>query len=130
MTTQPYYLLKNHYLIKGSCSNGSIPVLKKVIAKPQDCVSLNNQFITVNNIAYRAPQQRKDSQGHIVKKMIHNGRYLLVDRYWLYGANDPIHSWDSRYYGGVTRHHIIGVYKPLSKIKIIIKKNENNIACC
>ncbi len=103
--------LENHYLARGSCSNGSVPVLKKVIAIPGDSVSINNQFITVNNLFYPAPRQTKDNHGHHVEKVIRNGRYFSTNSYWLYGANDPIDSWDSRYYGGVTRQHIIGVYK-------------------
>lgn len=43
--------LKKHYLTRGSCNNGSVPVLKKVIAIPGDSVSINNQFITVNNFS-------------------------------------------------------------------------------
>lgn len=105
--------LKNHYLAHGSCTNGSIPVLKKIIAIPDDSVSLSNQFITVDDLSYPAPRQHKDFHNHLVKKIIRNGSYQHIQTYWLYGANDPVHSWDSRYYGGVTRQHIIGVYKPL-----------------
>lgn len=105
--------LNNHYLARGSCNNKSTPVLKKVIAAPGDSVSLNNQFITVDDLSYRAPRQLKDSRNLPVKKFIRNGNYQHIKTYWLYGENDPIHSWDSRYYGGITRQHIIGVYKPL-----------------
>lgn len=105
--------LKNHYLAHGSCNNRSTPVLKKVIAIPGDAVLLNNQFMTVDDISYPATRQYKDSHDLPVKKFIHNGSYKHIQIYWLYGANDPAHSWDSRYYGGVTRQHIIGVYKPL-----------------
>lgn len=105
--------MRNHYLARGSCKNGSVPVLKKLIAVPGDSVSLNNQFITVNGISYLAPRQPKDNHGHRVEKIFKNKRYSHTSMYWLYGANDPFDSWDSRYYGGVTRQHIIGVYKSL-----------------
>lgn len=105
--------LKNHYLARGSCTNGSTPVLKKIIAVPGDNVLLTNQFIRVNKIIYYAPSQKKDPEKHWVKKFINNGEYKHIHSYWLYGSNDPTYSWDSRYYGGVKRANIIGTYKPL-----------------
>ncbi len=104
--------LKNHYLAKGSCQNGSTPVLKKIIAMPGDTVLLTNQFIKVNKIFYDAPTQTKDPQNHVVKKFISNSEYKHIHSYWLYGSNDPKYSWDSRYYGGINKSHIIGIYKP------------------
>lgn len=105
--------LKRHYLIHGSCSNGSTPVLKKIIAVPGDTVSLNNQMMIVNDISFIAPLQLKDSSHQLIKKFIKNGEHKNIDSYWLYGINDPTYSWDSRYYGGVDCKNIIGVYKPV-----------------
>lgn len=105
--------LKNHYIAHGTCSNGSTPILKKVIAIAGDSVSVNNYFMTVNGLSYPAPRLRTDRRHQAVQKIIQNGYYPHTQFYWLYGANDPSHSWDSRYYGGVSRDHIIGTYKPL-----------------
>src|SRR3990167_77315 len=88
--------LKNYYLARGSCQNGSTPVLKKIVAVPGDHVVLSNQFIVVNKIFYYAPTQTKDPQNHAVKKFISDGDYKHIHTYWLYGANDPQYSWDSR----------------------------------
>ncbi len=53
-----------------------------------------------------------------LQKFIRNGLYQHTDGYWIYGANDPIRSWDSRYYGAVDREAIIGVYKSLLTLTI------------
>lgn len=105
--------LKQHYVSHGTCQNGSTPVLKKVIEIPGDSVFLSNLYILVNHVSYYAPFQSKDRHNYPVKKWIKNGSYKNINSYWVYGENDPVYSWDSRYYGGVARHNIIGVYKPL-----------------
>ena len=103
--------LKRHYLKSGSCPSGVVPVLKKVIAVPGDLVVLSKQFITVNDLMYLAPLQLKDHLQKPVKQFVKNGSFKRIKNFWLYGANDPVHSWDSRYYGGVARYNIVGVFK-------------------
>ena len=105
--------LERRYIARGTCHNGSTPVLKKVIAIPGDSVFLSNLYIVVNHVSYTAPFQSRDRHNYIVKKWIKNGGYKNINSYWLYGANDPLYSWDSRYYGGVKKSNIIGIYKPL-----------------
>lgn len=100
------------YLKKGNCPGGSIPVLKKVIAVPKDFVVLTDQEVIVDGIHYFYPRRNKDSDGRVIKQLIKDGNYCS-DGYWLYGSNDVIHSWDSRYYGPVARENIIGVYRPI-----------------
>lgn len=105
--------LRRHYLKRGSCSSGVIPVLKKVVGVPGDTVWLSKKFITVNGLMYPAPQQVKDHLHKPMRHFVRNGSYAHTTNYWLYGANDPSRSWDSRYYGGIARSNIIGVFKPL-----------------
>lgn len=105
--------LRRHYLKRGSCPSGVVPVLKKVVAVPGNTVRLSKKFITVNELMYQAPQQVKDHLQKPMRHFIKNGSYVDTKQYWLYGANDPERSWDSRYYGGVARSNIIGVYKAL-----------------
>ena len=105
--------LSRHYLKHGSCPSDVIPVLKKVVAVPGDTVDLTNRFMTVNNLMYPAAYQAKDHLNKPVKIFIQDGIYKHIQTYWLYGANDSTHSWDSRYYGGVSKSNIIGVFKPL-----------------
>lgn len=105
--------LEKQYVARGTCHDGSTPVLKKVIAIPGDSVFLSNHYIAVNHVSYYAPLQSKDRHNCLVKKWIKNGGNKNINSYWVYGENDPVYSWDSRYYGGVARHNIIGIYKPL-----------------
>ena len=105
--------LARGYLTKGRCPGGSIAVLKKIIAIPGDTVQLTTKSMKVNNRRYPAPQHTQDSSGNVIIRWIHNGTYKNVTGYWLYGNHSPNLSWDSRYYGSLSRSNIYGVYKPL-----------------
>lgn len=105
--------LQSGYLKVGNCPSGVVPMLKQVIAIPGDTISLNNYSVTVNQTRYVAPFNVVDHNNKPIQKFITNGTYQLSDSYWVYGANDPLKSWDSRYYGAVSKAIITGVYKPL-----------------
>ncbi len=113
--------LKRHYLFYGHChDNGtmhSMAVLKQVIAVPDDEVIVGNTEIMVNGQIYTAPQQATDSNDLPITHFIHKSFYNYTTGYWLYGQNDPVHSWDSRYYGVIPREDIIGVFKPFWTLK-------------
>lgn len=104
--------LKKSYLIRGTCPSHAISVLKQVIAVPGDTVTLSKQTIQVHQILYPTPHAAADHHGDSVKQFIDYGHYKNIHKYWLYGSNNPIRSWDSRYYGGVERKNITGIYKP------------------
>lgn len=80
--------------------NARHSLIKQIIAIPGDEVSLTDHSITVNGKEYLAPKLIDEAPSN------KNG-------YWLYGMNDPIHSWDSRYFGAVTEQAIQGVVTPL-----------------
>ena len=101
------------YLLRGHCADHSIPVLKEIIALPNDTVLVTKKFMIVNDHYYFAPQAQFDHQHHRIQQFINNAWHPLIHTIWLYGANDPAHSWDSRYFGGVPKPSIIGVYQPL-----------------
>ncbi|MES2142730.1 MAG: signal peptidase I [Pseudomonadota bacterium] len=103
--------LQRGYLRVGSCPSKVIPVLKQVIAIPGDTVTLTDSNIIVNGFKYLAPFMPMDHNKQPLQKFIANGSYQPSGGYWIYGANDPQNSWDSRYYGAVSRTAIIGVYK-------------------
>lgn len=105
--------LQRGYLRAGNCPSEVVPVLKRVIAIPGDTITLTNSDITVNGLKYYAPFMSIDHNKRPLQKFIHNGLYQSNHGYWIYGDNDPIQSWDSRYYGAVDRKAIIGIYKPL-----------------
>ena len=93
------------YLKTGSCPDGIEPLVKKIIAVPNDIVSIDSHGITVNGIFYAAPQHKTDSKGQdLIPFHLSNKK---INGYVLYGANDPDKSWDSRYYGIVPKSSII-----------------------
>lgn len=93
--------LKAGYLQAGRCPSGSEPLLKQVIALPGDHVQLTDQAIIVNGMRYPAPRLLFDNTG---QKILHRVPYgsCVARKVWVYGSGDFVHSWDSRYYGGIT----------------------------
>lgn len=104
--------LKNGYLMSGGCGDSNtMPVLKQLIAMPGDIVEVGLKSILVNVKTYPAKIQTHDGLGHPLKIHSQLGVKMMVNNYWIYGSASE-RSWDSRYYGGVERSDIIGVYKP------------------
>lgn len=105
--------LKQHYLTGSrTCPYGAAPVVKQVIAVPGQKVTLSAQKICVDTRCYPAPAQRNGITGDPVRRTVPLGEHKATG-YWLYGAHSPDASWDSRYYGGVHRHAIQAVLRPL-----------------
>lgn len=110
--------LKRGYIDEGSCPGGFEPIVKKLIAVPGDKISLTKKSIIVNGVEYRAPYIEYDMHGnHMIAYPIKE--ITSTNKYWLYGANDPKYSWDSRFYGGVEIQNIKGVVRPLFTSKTI-----------
>lgn len=105
--------LAHHYLLRGQCPGGAIAVIKRIIAVPGDTVTVTDQAMIVNHHVYTAPQQRFDHAHHRIARLIPRGVPVHNRLYWLYGSHDPARSWDSRYYGGVSRAHILGIVTPV-----------------
>ena len=103
--------IKNGYIMHGACENGSIPVVKQIIAVPSDHVQLTPQAIIVNGVSYLAPSLILDHNCKVIKRFVEYRIFSPAGGYWLYGANSPILSWDSRFFGPVQSSNIIGVYK-------------------
>lgn len=104
--------LKHGYLTPGQCPGGYSYIIKELIALPGDQVTLTRQAILVNNQPYFAPVQPFD-QARFPIAAIARGNYQNTTDYWLYGANNPLDSWDSRYWGGVSRVNIIKIAHPV-----------------
>ena len=93
--------IQHIHLHRGNCPSGVEPILKQVIGLPEDQIVITGDMIAVNGVMYPAPN-------------VINDKLPKVKRgYWLYGANDPLLSWDSRYFGSVKSESIQGVVKPL-----------------
>lgn len=99
------------YTLRGTCESGSTPLLKHVAAVAGDRVIVDSAGVHVNGRALpaSAPLQR-DSIG---RPLVWRSRNVLLrhGQAWLYS---PVtHSYDSRYFGPVSRVEIIGVARPL-----------------
>ena len=104
--------LQNGYLMAGNCQDtNAMPVLKQLIALPGDTVEVTPTSIIVNEKSYPAKIQTQDHRGHLIKIQSKLGVKTIINNYWLYGSASD-RSWDSRYYGGVERTNIIGIYRP------------------
>ncbi len=101
------YGIEHDFIKHGICSNGSMPIFKEVIALPGNIVHYKDDYIRVGNKEYFAPQSPK------IKTWVHQNKNHLSLGYWLYGNNNPRGSWDSRYFGGVWKSQIKGVYRPV-----------------
>ena len=101
------------YLITNNqCANGSESLVKRVIAIPDDHVTVTNTYMIINKTVYPATRYLLSPTGKPVIKFIKAGTYRSKG-YWLYGASDFKYSWDSRYFGEVPRSGIKNILKPL-----------------
>ena len=97
--------LKKGYLLAGTACGKTAPLIKQVVAIPNDDIVLTANTITVNHKIYHAPIFYKDSQGRPLNSYP-IGRYDKTTGYWVVGTNDQ-RSWDSRYYGPLKSSQIL-----------------------
>ena len=106
------YGIARNYIHSGDCRNGSEPVIKVVGATAGDRVDLTRTNIRVNGIILAQSATRScDSRGCEVRAVRRGSYETGADQVWLFGFNDP-RSWDSRYFGPVSRNSVIGVVEP------------------
>ena len=97
------------YIAKGTCKTGYEPLLKKLIGVPGDTAAIYKNGMVVNDKFYPAAQLDRDGNGNPLQGQKMPSQKLTG--YLLYGDGDSKNSWDSRYYGQVTRDQIIGVMR-------------------
>ena len=102
------------YIKSGNCVNGSKELIKKVIALPGDKITVTDNMLRINNnTAYYAPTHILDKNKLPVHQFIKKGT-RIARGYWVYGNNNSFYSWDSRYYGGISkiniRHKLIYIF--------------------
>ncbi len=103
--------LQRHFLKPGSACNGSLPLIKQVIAIPGDRIELTDNYLLVNYTPYfyKTFYQDKNSKPLAV---FPRGIYIANNSYWLIGTHH-LDSWDSRYWGPVSSNQIIEHLSPL-----------------
>ena len=97
------------YLANGSCSNGYVPVIKQILAVPKDKVIMNAKGIQVNGKHFSYKEERVD---HLDRPLNPKKINKNINGYLLIGTNSK-DSWDSRYFGEVSRQDIMNVLKPI-----------------
>jgi conjugative transfer signal peptidase TraF len=105
--------LHKHYLSRGHCATGTMPVIKQVIAIPGDNVSLSAAGMTVEGKFFKAPIQQYDHHSHTIRQFVLPGYYPKTTGVWLYGNNNVENSWDSRYFGGIEWEGSLNFFKLL-----------------
>lgn len=99
------------YLREGFCSSGTLPLTKRLIGVPGDIILITENGISVNG--NRAIKNTKslttDSFGRSLP--LYKGGELSRGMYFLVSDHNP-KSWDSRYFGPINGHQIIGAVTP------------------
>lgn len=99
------------YLEKGTTCNGSVPLIKKVIALPNESITLSKNYIITNHHQYNLKTLDFDNINRQLGS-IKPGKYQQ-DCYWLIGDDDFTNSWDSRYWGCIKKSQILYMVVPL-----------------
>ena len=99
------------------CDNGSEMLIKEIIAVPTDLVIVKSEGMEVDyekiHYLYPAPRYSFSPRTHKpVLTLIDTGKYKSTG-YWMYGEYNYKNSWDSRYFGQVSRSNIINKLDPL-----------------
>lgn len=98
------------YMSNGICK-GLAPVGKRAVATSGDLVKINYFGTYVQNVRLKSSSPLKfDPNGNLMpqrffERILEDGEYLFI-------AN-KVYSFDSRYYGIVTKENILGTIKPL-----------------
>jgi conjugative transfer signal peptidase TraF len=100
------------YRDRGTCDDGAAPLLKPVIASAGDLVELSPRGITVNGVLLQntAPLQ-KDRAGHPLPEWPF-GRYTVDENTIWVASTYQARSFDSRYFGPVSRNLVRHRLKP------------------
>ena len=101
------------YLGPGACAEGAQPILKRLGALGGDVIEVGPDRVIVNGTplphsATAAHDSRRRSLPHVSW-----GRHAVAaDEIWLFATESPA-SWDSRYFGALSRSQILAVVRPV-----------------
>jgi len=102
-----HFGLRRGYLRPGRCPAGTQPILKYLAALPGDCVDVDSRgVVRFDRFGGSARALPSDSRGRPIWAYP-PGRYRVPPgSVWLVGTHPR--SWDSRYYGPVPAHGVLG----------------------
>ena len=104
-------IIERGYLLNGRCQQDHLPLIKQVYAIGGDYVAVSEHGVSINHgpvIKNTAPVL-KDTKGRALPIMV-SGRVQL-NHYALFSEYDA-RSFDSRYFGAVSRDNIFTVIEP------------------
>lgn len=108
------FALEREYLPKGVCPNGTQPLLKVVVAMPGDTVELIQGALIVNGHHQLLSATKNHDETQRALPSLARGTYFTPpNEVWLLGHRAP-NSWDSRYFGAISMHHIQAVAEKIS----------------
>src|SRR5260370_20931003 len=106
------YGMARGYLAPGECPNGAEPVIKVIGALAGNRVDLSPEEIRVNGTALPQSATRlRDSRERAVRTLPRGSYETTANEVWLFGLHDA-RSWDSRYFGPVPIHPVLGGVEP------------------
>lgn len=98
------------YLLSDLHCHPSVPLIKQIIAIPNDDVVLKENFILINGKMVNYKTYKTDSLNRPLPS-IQRGHYQKIKGYWLIGTANP-KSWDSRYWGMLNKNSMLIKLKP------------------
>ena len=106
-------VLKHKLLPKGSCDDGTAPLLKPIAATKGDIVIINNHCILVNDQVIINSTALEPNKFKANLPLLREGKYIVnEDEVWLISKHHT-HSLDSRYFGAIGKEDIIAVIQPV-----------------
>ena len=108
------YALRHQYLnIGGSCPDGVIPVVKALAATSADRIVITDSGVTIDGHMWpMSGIRRYDSVERRVDLRLPSGRYTCPPNQVFLMGEHP-NSWDSRYWGCVSRATVAGRWVPI-----------------
>jgi conjugative transfer signal peptidase TraF len=102
--------LEKGYLGRSIYCQGTTPLIKEVVAIPNDRIIVRQNAMRVNNNVYAIPIYNQDSVGHALRRFP-EGTYR-AQGYWVLGTHNQ-RSWDSRYFGEINPACILCILRPV-----------------
>ena len=102
---------RDRLLRSGTCPGGASPVLKLVGALGGDLVTVTADRIRVNGAHLQPSAPRFDRRGRPIQPLPRGAYRLQELELWLYAPHPR--SWDSRYFGPVSRDSVLASVRPL-----------------
>lgn len=101
------------YVPRGSCPDGSEPLVKPIAATAGDVVSISTAGVAVNGQAVRnTVPLAQDSAGRPLMAVPAGISPVASGEVWLLSGHDP-RSFDSRYFGAVPEANVQGIARPI-----------------